>query len=164
MKAINVMIVGLPGNMASLIAREVVYSTDMVLSPVGLSHKVDKDAGCGFAVELVPCEEHEKAIMENKLDIIVDFSKGSPGRNCEIFCKCGIPFVIGTTGGNMETMREMVESSNISAVIAPNMASPVVAIQAMLEYVARNFPGVFSGYSLEITESHQEMKKAGRIS
>lgn len=158
MKAINVMIVGLPGNMSSLIAKGIVESGDMVLNPIGLSHTVNKDAESGFAVELVSCEEHKRAIMENDPNIIVDFSKGSPERNCELFCNCGVPFVMGSTGGDREAMKKMVESSNISAVIAPNMASPVIAIQAMLEYAARNFPGVFSEYSLEITESHQEMK------
>ena len=34
----------------------------------------------------------------------------------------------------------------------------VVAFQATLELMAREFPGAFSGYKLEVTESHQRQK------
>ncbi|MCK5475551.1 MAG: dihydrodipicolinate reductase [Candidatus Pacebacteria bacterium] len=159
MKRTNVMVVGLPGNMASLIATKIAKCKDMVLSPVCLTHEtfgiIKRD---GFALQGIRVPDHENAIRKYKPDVIVDFSKGSPEENCSMFCECGVPFVMGTTGVNMETMKEMVENSNISAVIAPNMATPIVALQAMLEYVAKNFPSAFSGYSLKIEESHQEEK------
>jgi len=158
MRETKVMVVGIPGNMSSLIAAEIAKCEDMILSPVGLTHEtfgiIKRD---GFALRGIWVPDHENAIEEYKPDIIVDFS-GSPEKNCSMFCECGVPFVMGTTGVNMETMREMVENSNISAVIAPNMAFPVVVIQDMLERASRNFPGVFSGYSLKITESHQDEK------
>lgn len=34
----------------------------------------------------------------------------------------------------------------------------VVAFQAAMEILAENFPGAFSGYKLEVTESHQRQK------
>jgi len=34
----------------------------------------------------------------------------------------------------------------------------VVAFQAMMELMADNFPGVFSGYQLQVVESHQRNK------
>jgi len=34
----------------------------------------------------------------------------------------------------------------------------VVAFQAMLEFMADSFPGAFSGYKLDVTESHQRTK------
>lgn len=34
----------------------------------------------------------------------------------------------------------------------------IVAFQAMMEYMSNNFPGAFSGYKLEVTESHQRTK------
>ena len=159
MSETEVMIVGIPGNMPSLIAAEIAKCKDIILSPVGLTHKtfgiIKRD---GFVLKGIRVPDHENAIEKYKPDIIVDFSKGSPERNCNLFCECGVPFVMGTTGGNMKTMSEMVENSNISAVIDPNMASPIVVIRDMLEHAARKFSGVFSGYSLEITESHQKMK------
>ncbi len=34
----------------------------------------------------------------------------------------------------------------------------MVAFQATLELMAQQFPGAFSGYKLEVTESHQRQK------
>jgi 4-hydroxy-tetrahydrodipicolinate reductase len=38
------------------------------------------------------------------------------------------------------------------------MAKQIVGFQAMMEYAAHTFPGLFDGYSLEIKESHQKGK------
>jgi 4-hydroxy-tetrahydrodipicolinate reductase len=38
------------------------------------------------------------------------------------------------------------------------MAKQIVGFQAMMEYAAQNFPGLFKGYALEIRESHQNGK------
>lgn len=160
MERINVMVVGLPGNMASLVATKIKESKDMTLNKVGLSHLTNKDfVGPFFSLRLVSVAGHLRAIEKNKPDIIVDFSTSTPERNCDLFCKCGIPFVMGATGGMFDFMSKRVKDSNISAVIAPNMAAPIVVLQAMLEYAAENFSGVFDDCSLKIAESHQRMKK-----
>lgn len=41
---------------------------------------------------------------------------------------------------------------------APNMGKQIVALQATMERMAKDFPGAFSGYKLEVTESHQKTK------
>lgn len=38
------------------------------------------------------------------------------------------------------------------------LATQVVAFQAMMEMMAQQFPGAFSGYNLAVTESHQVTK------
>lgn len=38
------------------------------------------------------------------------------------------------------------------------MPLQVVAFQAMMQYMAENFPGAFAGYKLSVTESHQSTK------
>jgi 4-hydroxy-tetrahydrodipicolinate reductase len=38
------------------------------------------------------------------------------------------------------------------------IALQVVAFQAMMQLMADNFPGVFSGYELSVVESHQRNK------
>ena len=38
------------------------------------------------------------------------------------------------------------------------MAKQIVGFQAMLEFAAENFPGLFAGYRLEVRESHQQGK------
>jgi 4-hydroxy-tetrahydrodipicolinate reductase len=55
----------------------------------------------------------------------------------------GMPFVMGTTGGDREKLIQTVRDSTICAVIAPNMAKQIVGIQAMMEYAATTFPGHF---------------------
>jgi 4-hydroxy-tetrahydrodipicolinate reductase len=89
----------------------------------------------------------------------VDFSlPPAVNDNAEFYCKQGLPFVMGTTGGDRKLLEDTVLASSISAVIAPNMAKQIVGFQAMMEYAAKTFPDLFKGYSLEIKESHQKGK------
>lgn len=92
--------------------------------------------------------------------IAVDFTQPSTANeNAEFFCQAGIPFVMGTTGGNREALVLLVEESEICAVIAPNMAAQVVALQSAIEYMSENFPTAFEGFLLRVEESHQKEKK-----
>jgi 4-hydroxy-tetrahydrodipicolinate reductase len=65
---------------------------------------------------------------------------------------------MGTTGGDRHHIEQTVCGSDIAAVVAPNMAKQIVGFQAMMEYAADTFPGLFQGYTLEIRESHQRAK------
>ena len=78
--------------------------------------------------------------------------------NADFYCRYGLPFVMGTTGGDRQKLEASVVSSSIAAVIAPNMAKQIVGFQAMMEYAADNFPNLFRGYTLEVKESHQQGK------
>ncbi|KAL4602824.1 hypothetical protein ACB092_10G082100 [Castanea dentata] len=51
-----------------------------------------------------------------------------------------------------------VEDSKVYAVISPQMGKQVVAFLAAMEIMAEQFPGAFSGYSLQVMESHQSSK------
>lgn len=160
------MISGLPGNMPTLIAIGILKQEDMILSKVGLSHtkqgtflvKDKYDAQCLQAICLVSESGHKDAIATQNPDIIVDFAKGDLLKRCQMYCELGIPFVMGSTGGDLIAIKSLVEQSHISAVFAPNMAPPIVVIQSMLEHAAQNFPGFLDNYSLKIAESHQKEK------
>ncbi|KAF3544151.1 hypothetical protein DY000_02002452 [Brassica cretica] len=78
--------------------------------------------------------------------------------NAELYSKVGVPFVMGTTGGDRNKLYETVEEAKIYAVISPQMGKQVVAFLAAMEIMAEQFPGAFSGYSLEVMESHQASK------
>jgi 4-hydroxy-tetrahydrodipicolinate reductase len=78
--------------------------------------------------------------------------------NAEFYCRWRLPFVMGTTGGDRHQIEQTVRGSDIAAVVAPNMAKQIVGFQAMMEYAAETFPGLFQGYTLEIRESHQRGK------
>lgn len=146
------MINGVQGNMGRLTAKYLYDQEDMELV-----RGVDPKGGS------ISCLAVAKTIEEGVktfCDIVVDFTvPDAVNANAEIYCQHNLPFVMGTTGGDRERLIETVKNSNISAVIAPNMAKQIVGFQAMMEYAAKQFPGLFAGYSLKIKESHQEGKK-----
>nr|GMC46791.1 4-hydroxy-tetrahydrodipicolinate reductase 1, chloroplastic-like [Ipomoea batatas] len=78
--------------------------------------------------------------------------------NAELYCKVGVPFVMGTTGGDRDRLYKTVTDSNNYAVISPQMGKQVVAFLAAMEIMAEKFPGAFSGYNLQVMESHQASK------
>ncbi|CAI9092864.1 OLC1v1028207C1 [Oldenlandia corymbosa var. corymbosa] len=92
--------------------------------------------------------------------VVVDYTVPSAvNGNAELYAKVGVPFVMGTTGGDREKLYKTVEESNIYAVISPQMGKQVVAFLAAMEIMAEQFPGAFSGYDLQVMESHQASKK-----
>ncbi len=163
--SIKVMVNGLPGRMASKVAEHVLKHSDMELLPYSLTGPESESSDYSIAnhkMELILPNNREKMLHEvlsyNPF-IAVDFTLPSAvNENAEFYCKNKIPFVMGTTGGNRESLEETVKNSEICAVIAPNMAKQIVAFQAMMKYAAENFPGVFSEYNVEIIESHQKGK------
>ena len=164
---INVMVSGLPGNMATKAAEHVLKQEDMELLPIALAGKrckIGDTVKIGtLEVVLYRLAQHEKALtlarnMYEKF-VIVDYTHpNAVNDNASFYCDNGIPFVMGTTGGDRALLVDTVNKSDVVAVIAPNMAKQIVAFQAMMEYAAETFPKVFKGYHLEIKESHQAGK------
>lgn len=108
--------------------------------------------------------DHEDCLQEyldeNPNGIVVDFTEpDAVNINAKLYANVGIPFVMGTTGGDRELLIETVKNSNISAVIDTNMGIPLVVFKTMVEYAAREFPGALNGFNLLTDESHQESKK-----
>ncbi|MCL7029122.1 hypothetical protein MKW94_017339 [Papaver nudicaule] len=96
---------------------------------------------------------------ENPDMIVIDFTvPAAVNANAELYSKVGVPFVMGTTGGDRELLYKTVEDSKVYAVISPQMGKQVVAFIAAMEIMAEQFPGAFSGYSLQVMESHQASK------
>ncbi|XP_059310627.1 4-hydroxy-tetrahydrodipicolinate reductase 1, chloroplastic-like [Lycium ferocissimum] len=95
----------------------------------------------------------------NRLDAEVLINKRFTSiDNAELCSKVGVPFVMGTTGGDREKLHKTVADSKVYAVISPQMGKQVVAFLAAMEIMAEQFPGSFSGYSLQVMESHQASK------
>ncbi|MBF0244004.1 MAG: dihydrodipicolinate reductase [Planctomycetes bacterium] len=155
---------GLPGRMAAASAEALDRSSGIELLPFALT-------GVGFGgscrigsktVRLLEPEEREhfmEGIQDYNKVIIVDYSHPDAVLgNASFYASKGLPFVMGTTGGNLTRLTEIVQSNRLPAVVAPNMALPLVAIMAMFDFAAKNFPGVFQDYRLSIRESHQKGK------
>ena len=166
MSRIKIMINGMPGNVAAALAAQAMKDERFEIINASLTgpeivenrHIVD-----GKTFSLIHPDERDQAIVQiknrEKGFIAVDFTHPTAvNSNAEFYCKNNLYFVMGTTGGDRRQLEQAVLRSGISAVVAPNMAKQIVGFQAMMQYAAENFPGLFSGYCLEIRESHQKGK------
>lgn len=164
----KVMMSGLPGKMTTKVAEHLIKDKRFKLFSLAFTGEdvERKTVKIGnMVIGLIPPHGRDSAVIEDIRKnhaplIIVDFTQRDAGNlNAEFYCRHEIPFVMGTTGVDQDALVRAVRGSNISAVYAPNMAKQIVAFQAMMEYAAQNFPKAFVGFSLEITESHQQGKK-----
>ncbi|MBU1172534.1 MAG: dihydrodipicolinate reductase [Proteobacteria bacterium] len=166
MNTIQLMINGLPGKVAETIYRHAAHDGRFRLIQSSLTgpdvtaatHRVENTE-----VELIRPENRSGRIKDLLLKhgpfITVDYTHPSAvNSNVDFYCSHQLPFVMGTTGGDRDGIRKRVLDSDIPAVIAPNMNKQIVGIMAMMEYAAKTFPGLFSGYTMEVKESHQSWK------
>ena len=166
MPPIPVMVNGLPGKVAGVIARHVLADPRFTFIPcsfTGPEIRQAEDTVQGTAVRLIRPDGREAALAElqraHARFLSVDYTHPTAvNANAEFYCRHGLPFVMGTTGGDRKALEETVRRSDIAAVIAPNMAKQIVGFQAMMEFAAQSFPDLFKGYRLEIRESHQQGK------
>lgn len=172
MRRIQVVVSGLPGKMATLLAETIEADERFQLLAWGLT---GPDMGELKSVQIggrqiriyTPDESQEFLDVIRQMQkesgkasvLVADFTHpDAVTKNAGFYCRYGFPFVMGTTGGDRAFLNQIVELSEVSAVIAPNMASQVVALQAAIEYMARTFPNAFAGFELEVIESHQQGK------
>ena len=166
MDRIKVMVNGLPGNMAVKAAEHILRDPSIIILPYALTGPEITENETRIGPEsialILPHKRQEMIDSVKKAEgrfLCVDYSHpGAVNDNASFYCDNGLPFVMGTTGGDRTILVDTVKASDVAAVIAPNMGKQIVAFQAMMEYAAETFPGVFKGYSLEIKESHQQGK------
>lgn len=166
MERIKIMLNGLPGNVAKVIARHAIEDPRVELLPYTLTGPEIEAASVrinDMDIELIHPENRQARIREIIAQeaplITIDFTHPSVvNDNADFYTEHRLPFVMGTTGGDRDKLAETVKKSTISAVIAPNMAKQIVGFQALMAYAAENFPGLFKGYHLTIRESHQSGK------
>ncbi|MFW6428529.1 MAG: dihydrodipicolinate reductase [Desulfosalsimonas sp.] len=166
MKPVRIMINGLPGSVASVLADRALEDERFRVIADSLTGPEITDTQYttgNLSFKLIPPrdrqEEINKILKQEGDFVVIDFTHpDAVNENAQFYCKNRIPFVMGTTGGDRDLLRKTVENSETCAVIAPNMAKQIVGFQAMMEYAAENFPGLFAGYELTIEESHQQTK------
>jgi 4-hydroxy-tetrahydrodipicolinate reductase len=160
----KVMVNGLPGKMATELAKKLIESERFDVRPYSLTGSEINNDVCyvsdqEFRLIMPKDREIIMSAFKPEPEISVDFTHPSAvNKNAEFYCSHGLHFVMGTTGGDRPALEKRVLESNIVAVIAQNMAKQIVAFQAMMKFAAENFPNVFRGYELEIVESHQKAK------
>ncbi len=161
---INVMING-QGKMGTLLAKCVtskiaLKDEDLKLVPFSLAREGKEGTAFDNYVQVVSPAIRETLMPHIKIlnpgCIAIDVTNPEAvNDNAAFYCKHGIPFVMATTGGNRTLLEEQVRASRTCAVIAPNLAAPIVSLQAFFSTFARENPGSMRGYKLKITESHQ---------
>lgn len=166
MNRIKLMVNGLPGNMATNVVKHALKHNQFELITQSLTGPEITDTETiidSVSFDLIQPQNRDQSVLAIKekegLFLSVDYTHPSAvNSNAEFYCRHGLPFVMGTTGGNRQGLEEIVRASSTLGVIAPNMAKQIVGFQAMMEYAANTFPDLFKGYSLEIKESHQKGK------
>jgi len=166
MNPIKVMVNGLPGKVSQMVAAQILQDERFGLVPYSLTGPEISEPEYileSVIIKLIQPEKRksqiEEVIKSHGGFLSVDYTHpAAVNSNAEFYCACGLPFVMGTTGGDREILEKTVNSSSITAVVAPNMAKQIVGFQAMMAYAADTFPGLFEGYSLGIRESHQSGK------
>lgn len=92
--------------------------------------------------------------------LAIDFNQPDAALpNLEWYIAHNIPVVMGTTGFDRAAAEKIVRRGSVPAIIAPNMAVPIVLIQAAVAHLAANYPAALAGYKIAIRESHQSTKK-----
>ena len=176
LSGVQIMVNGMPGPMATA-AAEACLRKGLNLAPVAMTGPeieastisvVDTVTGKSASVKLIPAsakDEIDAAVEGVKTAVgpdnllAIDFTHPSAvNGNALFYADKGIPFVMGTTGGDRDKLLKDMEDAKHFAVIAPNMAKQIVALQAGLEDLAKKFPGAFDGYKIEVRESHQKTK------
>ncbi len=137
-------------------------SPDFRVLPHALSSdRLDGRVHAVGGMELLCSGPRSRDEIPNGADwMAVDFSTPDSGLdNIRWLSARGIPFVSGTTGFDRNEAAKIVADSSVSAVIAPNMAFPIVMIQSALNWLGKEYPGALEGWRLAVTESHQAGKR-----
>jgi len=166
MNSIQIMVNGLPGRMAQAVVKAALEQPEVFQvvpqSLCGPEVELDAFQIDRVSFELIAPDQREmwlKQGVERPRPLAIDFTvPGAVERNADFYCQAGMPFILGTTGGDYRAVEQRVVRSEICAVAAPNMSAPILLVQAAFEYLASRFPDALQGWNAEIVESHQAGK------
>lgn len=163
MEPTPILINGLPGNMCQTLVKTAMRDPRFRVAPFSMTGPGVEESRIeinGHTINLIQPEHHLSRLTQLRQaipDLIaVDYTHPTAvNRNAELYCQAGLSFVMGTTGGDRNLLAETVQRCDICAVISPNMGKPIVGLQAMVQWAAKEYPGLFEGYRLRVQESHQ---------
>lgn len=168
-REIPILMSGLPGKMASLVAEEITTQQDFELFSIALSsprHNGESLLVRDREVNLWSTSYPEswrhigwRNIIRDG-SIAIDFTTPDACvRNARLYVEMHLPFVMGTSGGDRQQMEDVVRISRTCAVIAANMDPQIIRQQIDIDEFAEANPEIFRGATVEITESHQKTKR-----
>ena len=123
MNPVKVMVNGLPGNVSQTVAARILSDERFELVPYSLTGPEIEEAQHyleSVPITLIRPEHREskiKAVIKSHGAFLsVDYTHPSAvNSNAEFYCQSGLPFVMGTTGGDRTKLEETVVSSSIAA-------------------------------------------------
>lgn len=159
---IPIVIAGLPGSVGRALVAAVQAADDLELVSFGYTsarHAGQVFEQDGARVELLDAATFgQRPLPEGA--VVVDFTvPDAVVPDVRRYCEASVPFVLGTSGDRIAEAAALVEGSSTAAVIAANMAIPVILLQAAVAHLASAFPGAMRGGALSIVESHQLAKR-----
>jgi 4-hydroxy-tetrahydrodipicolinate reductase len=133
---IRVVASGAAGRMGGAVVEAVGEAADMELAG---------QADPALGVELAECLDGA--------DVVVDFTtpEAAPG-NVRTALEAGVHAVVGTTGFDVDPLREAAEAGGANVFVAPNFAIGAVLMMQASEQIARHMP------ECEIVELHHDRK------
>ena len=164
MKPVTIVLSGYPGKMCRLLATAIRANQVFQLASFAFTGPEVTDQRVDNIALATPARRADylpliKRMQDTGIVLVADFSQPNAVEgNVEFYCQHGIPFVLGTSGGDIDVIRKTIESSQTSGVVARNMAAQVVGLQAAINFMAENFPGLLSGFDVDVVESHQSTK------
>jgi len=179
-----VILVGMPGDMATRIAKRVEASDDFELAKLasrfafaGYKHKgkvIDEQYREEYAldsdIKLITPDKHEETLdlfekfNTGKRPIGINFADAEGFDVNHLFVNHNIPFICGSTGVDLDRevkLEEAVKGSEICSVRDMNMDALLTIVGSMLKYGAGRFESVLRGYHGFGIEEHQASKADG---
>lgn len=165
---VHVIVNGLPGPMAMETAKACI-DRGMNLIPFGFTGRSGKSTvavvgkSSEVQVELVSgpgINPDAQSLLQQWKNqhpnlIVVDYTHPSATlTNLECYVATDCDFVMGTTGGEADKMQQILGEGQNFAVIAPNMAKQIVAVQATILEISKRFPKSFETYELTVSYTH----------
>jgi 4-hydroxy-tetrahydrodipicolinate reductase len=115
---------------------------------------VDGAADMELRARVDPALDTELAAVLERADVVVDFTTpDTAAANAKICLEAGVHVVVGTTGFDLEALREVAtEADGANCFVAPNFAIGAVLLMEAAQLAARHMP------ECEIVELHHDRK------
>ncbi len=114
---------------------------------------VEGGEGMELAAKADPALGVELGSVLGEADVVVDFSTPDTALdNVRAALEAGVHAVVGTTGFDLEALREVAEGSEANCFVAPNFAIGAVLLMEVAQTVAAHMP------ECEIVELHHDRK------
>jgi len=114
---------------------------------------VEAAEGMELAAKADPALDTELAAILDRVDVIVDFTTPDTALDNAAAClRAGVHVVLGTTGFDLDALREVAEAGGANCFVAPNFAIGAVLLMEVAQTIARHMP------ECEIVELHHDRK------